>query len=75
MEVSFPNREQQVATSSGHHTPQTLVEDLKKLQSPKDLATMLFHIKPPFQSEVEKQCAKLSGVNLSILKLNDQFII
>jgi hypothetical protein len=32
---------------------------------------MLFHIKPAFQAQVEKQCAKLEGVNLSVLKLNE----
>ena len=75
MEVSFPNREQTVATLSGHHTPQTLIDDLTKLKSPQDLATLLYHIKPPFQSEVEKECAKLKGLNLHILKLQDQFIL
>jgi ribonuclease BN (tRNA processing enzyme) len=75
MEVSFPNSEQELATASGHHTPQTLIKDLKKLTSPQDLATMLYHIKPPFQTEVEKECAKLKGVNLTVLKLKDQFIL
>jgi ribonuclease BN (tRNA processing enzyme) len=75
MEVSFPNNEQQLATASGHHTPRTLVEDLKKFKAAKDLATMLYHIKPPFQTEVEKECAKLKGLNLQILKLKDQFIL
>ena len=75
MEVSFPNREQTVATASGHHTPRTLVEDLKKCKASSELATMLYHIKPPFQSEVEKECAKLKGVNLQILQLLDQFVL
>jgi 3',5'-cyclic-nucleotide phosphodiesterase len=75
MEVSFPNSEQELATASGHHTPQTLVKDLKKLTAPQDLATMLYHIKPPFQREVETECAKLKGLNLTVLKLRDQFIL
>ena len=75
MEVSFPNREQELANASGHHTPQTLIEDLKKFKAPQDLATMLYHIKPAFQAEVERECAKLKGVNLHILKLKDQFIL
>src|SRR6185312_13302737 len=33
MEVSFPNREQGLATVSGHHTPQTLAKDLAKYRS------------------------------------------
>lgn len=75
MEVSFPNREQTVASASGHHTPQTLLADLQKHKAPQDLATLLYHIKPPFQSEVEKECAKLKGLNLEVLKLLDQFVL
>jgi 3',5'-cyclic-nucleotide phosphodiesterase len=75
MEVSFPNHQQELANASGHHTPQTLIEDLKKFKSPQDLATMLYHIKPTFQAEVERECAKLKGVNLHILDLKDQFIL
>ena len=75
MEVSFPNEKQDLATASGHHTPQTLIKDLHKLSSPGELATMLYHIKPPFQAEVEKECAKLEGVNLTVLQLTDQFVL
>ena len=75
MEVSFPNEEQRVATISGHHSPQTLLPDLKKYKSPKDLPTLLYHIKPAFQSIVEKQCAKLKGVNLTVLSLGDQLLL
>ena len=50
MEVSFPNREQKLATVSGHHTPRTLIKDLKKYVKPQDLAdALLYHIKPVFQ--------------------------
>jgi len=75
MEVSFPNREQRLATVSGHHTPQTLHAELKKLRSPQDLPTLLYHIKPVFQAEVEKECAALEGVNLEVLKLGDHFVL
>lgn len=75
MEVSFPNEQQRLATVSGHHTPQTLIEDLRKYARPKDLPTLLYHIKPVFQSEVERQCAKLQGVDLTVLKLGDVFLL
>ena len=75
MEVSFPNAEQRLAKASGHHTPQTLALDLKKLKHPKELPTLLYHIKPVFQREVEKECAKLRGVNLTVLNLGDHFIL
>ncbi|MBI4702998.1 MAG: 3',5'-cyclic-nucleotide phosphodiesterase [Deltaproteobacteria bacterium] len=75
MEVSFPNREQKVAVASGHHTPRSMLADLQKYGRPKDLPTLLFHIKPPFQAAVEKECARLKGVSLQVLEIDDQFIL
>jgi 3',5'-cyclic-nucleotide phosphodiesterase len=75
MEVSFPNNQQRLATVSGHHTPQTLLPDLKKYKSPKDLPVLLYHIKPAFQAVVEKECAKLKGVELTVLTLGEQILL
>jgi cAMP phosphodiesterase len=75
MEVSFPNREQRLATVSGHHTPRTLARDLKKFGKPQDLPTLLYHIKPVFQGEVEQECARLKGVNLTVLGIGDHFVL
>jgi cAMP phosphodiesterase len=75
MEVSFPNREQKLATVSGHHTPRTLLKDLKKYAKPQDLPTLLYHIKPVFQAEVEQEVARLKGVNLTVTALNDQYVL
>jgi 3',5'-cyclic-nucleotide phosphodiesterase len=75
MEVSFPNKEQKVATISGHHTPRTLGAELKKYRAPKNLPTLLYHIKPSFQAEVERECAALKGVNISVCRLGDHFVL
>lgn len=75
MEVSFPNREQSLATVSGHHTPRTLEAELRKLRAPQDLPTLLYHIKPVFQSEVERECAALKGLNMHVLQLLDHFVL
>lgn len=75
MEVSFPNREQRLATASGHHTPRSLGNDLAKFRAPKDLPTLLYHIKPVFQAEVEKECAALPGVNLQVLQIGDHYVL
>jgi 3',5'-cyclic-nucleotide phosphodiesterase len=75
MEVSFPNREQRLATASGHHTPRTLEAELQKYRAPKDLPTMLYHIKPVFQAEVERECAALRGLNMHVLQLLDHFVL
>jgi cAMP phosphodiesterase len=75
MEVSFPNTEQRVATLSGHHTPQTLGPEMKKYKNAKELPTLLYHIKPVFEGQVERECAKLKGLNLSVLRLGEHFIL
>jgi 3',5'-cyclic-nucleotide phosphodiesterase len=75
MEVSFPTRQQNLATLSGHHTPRTLAIELKKYKKTKDLPFLLYHIKPVFQAEVEKECAKITGANITIPKLGDHFIV
>ena len=75
MEVSFPNREQRLATLSGHHTPRTLAIELRKADRHKELPFILYHIKPVFQAEVEKECAKLKGLNLTVPNLGDQFLL
>jgi cAMP phosphodiesterase len=73
MEVSFPNAEDRIAHASGHHTPKTLAADLAKLTAPKDVPTLLYHIKPSFQAKVERECARLRGLNLTVLSLGDRF--
>jgi cAMP phosphodiesterase len=75
MEVSFPNNQQELAIISGHHTPRTLGVEMKKYKKPKDLPTFLYHIKPSFQAEVEREVGRLKGVNLTILNLGDHFIL
>ncbi|MDP9002066.1 MAG: 3',5'-cyclic-nucleotide phosphodiesterase [Myxococcota bacterium] len=75
MEVSFPNDEARLARLSGHHTPETLARDLRKLPKAEDLPTLLYHIKPRFQAKVERECARLRGLNLTVCALGDHFIL
>jgi 3',5'-cyclic-nucleotide phosphodiesterase len=75
MEVSFPERQRHVALASGHHTPGTLAADLRKLRTPRELPTLLYHIKPFFQAEVERECAAIEGHDLTILALEDHFVL
>jgi 3',5'-cyclic-nucleotide phosphodiesterase len=79
MEVSFPSSEARLARVSGHHTPETLARDLRKLAPGtdrcKELPTLLYHIKPSFQAAVERECARLPGLNLTVCALGDHFIL
>jgi 3',5'-cyclic-nucleotide phosphodiesterase len=75
MEVSFPNERQALATLSGHHTPRTLAMDLRKLRRAKDLPFILYHIKPVFEREVLRECARIKQFSLTIPDLGDRFVL
>jgi 3',5'-cyclic-nucleotide phosphodiesterase len=75
MEVSFPNHLQKLAKVSGHHTPQSLARDMRKLERSKELPVLLYHIKPSFQTMVERECARLPKLNLTVCALGDHFIL
>lgn len=75
MEVSFPNREGHLARVSGHHTPSSMANDLAKYRAPSQLLTLLHHIKPVFQDEVERECAALTGLNLRVLRIGDRLVL
>jgi len=73
VEVSFPDRMAGLAKVSGHYTPASLAEDLKKLPNVDRVPTLLYHIKPFFQREVETECARLHGFSLEVPGLDDSF--
>ena len=74
MEVSFPNDQAKLAVDSGHHTTESLAIELQKFNAPEDLPVFLFHIKPVFQSVVERELARIRSRNLQILELGDEFV-
>jgi cAMP phosphodiesterase len=73
-EVSFPDEYAWLAKVSGHHTPVSLAADLRKLAR-KDIPVLLYHIKPSFQSQVERDLAALRNDDLEVLSLGDEFIL
>jgi 3',5'-cyclic-nucleotide phosphodiesterase len=78
MEVSFPNEMQWLADESGHHTPRTLDRELNKIgtpHDPRDLPVLLYHIKPHFQRQVEREIAKIKGRQLDVMSLGDELIV
>ncbi len=74
MEVSFPNDEQSLASTSRHHTPASLSAELDKLTHPRELPILLYHVKPVFESSVLKELAGLKDRNLVVLQLEDELI-
>jgi ribonuclease BN (tRNA processing enzyme) len=76
MEVAFPNEQRKLAHDSGHHTPESLAQELLKLgPEHRDLPTLLFHIKPVFQRVVERELAKIQARNNTILHIGDEYVL
>jgi cAMP phosphodiesterase len=76
MEVAFPNAQRRLANDSGHHTPETLALELRKLgPAHRDLPVLLFHIKPVFQRIVEAELAKIPARNNTILQIGDEYVL
>ena len=55
--------------------PLDRAESRRKLGLREDLPTLLYHIKPVFQAEVEQECAKLKRVNLAVMGLDEEFVL
>jgi 3',5'-cyclic-nucleotide phosphodiesterase len=76
MEVSFPDHLHRLAKVSGHHTPETLGVELGKLgHARKDLPILLYHIKPVFERQVEKELLRIRGRELRICRLGERFLL
>lgn len=68
-EVSFPNKLQNVADLSDHHTPATMKEELKKM--PKEVPVYLGHLKPNYQEELIQEITALKEDRLHIMYADD----
>jgi len=66
VETSFPNRMQRIADVSGHLTPQTLRDELPKLQ--RDVPVIVYHIKPRFHDEVVAEIRALGRNDIHIVE-------
>ncbi len=58
LECSFPNKLQSLADISGHFTPQTLEEELKKFDR-RGCEVLLYHLKPAFVDQLKAEVAHL----------------
>lgn len=68
-EVSFPNRMDNVAKLSFHHTPHTIQEEIVKM--PKEVPIFLGHLKPNFQAELSQEIDALGNERVSLLSSDD----
>jgi cAMP phosphodiesterase len=71
LETSFPNGMQGLADISGHLTPNTLKNELTKLNR-NGAQVMLYHLKPAFVPQVKKELRQ-AEVDAQVLELDDIF--
>lgn len=73
VDTSFPSRMGKLAKITGHHTPATLNEDLKKLGR-NDIPIYISHIKPQFREEIINEFEAINNPSITILKGGEEFI-
>jgi ribonuclease BN (tRNA processing enzyme) len=74
IEISFPNVLQGLADVSGHFTPKSLSEELKKLAD-SSVPIYLYHLKPKFLEPVLAEIKALGRNNLHILTQGQTIVI
>ncbi len=72
IEVSFPNRMEEIALRTGHLTPRLLKKELLKMK-PQPEKILVIHIKPQYFETIQSELRKLNIKNLRLLK-DDQTI-
>jgi ribonuclease BN (tRNA processing enzyme) len=68
-EVSFPNKLQQIAIDSQHHTPATLNREINKM--PADVPIFLGHLKPNYQPLLFQEIDEIGNDRISLLGSDD----
>ena len=69
VDLAFPNVMQNVADLSGHHTPDSLAKDLKKLRV--DCDVYAFHFKVGMMDEIRQEMANVTHRNIPVRALRD----
>jgi cAMP phosphodiesterase len=71
IECSFPNEQQELASLSGHLTPQTMAQELTKLQE-RDCPVFIFHMKPQYLKTIEAEIKALGDERITILAQGEE---
>lgn len=67
IETSFPDELADLAQTSRHLTPATFAEEFRKIGRP-ELPVYVYHMKPRFRREIQRQLADLKIPNLRVLE-------
>src|SRR6185295_6270308 len=67
IETSFPDELADLARMSKHLTPATFAEEFRKIGKP-NLPVFVYHMKPRFRREIQRQLTALKIPNLRVLE-------
>jgi len=67
IEVSFPNRMEEIAVTTGHLTPRLLEKELSKIEAMPE-RIFITHLKPQFYRTIKTEIRKLRVGNITLLK-------
>ena len=67
IETSFPDELAELARTSKHLTPASFAEEFRKIGRP-DLPVYVYHMKPRFRRDIQRQLADLKIPNLRVLE-------
>ncbi len=67
IEVSFPNRMEEIAMKSGHLTPELLKKELPKIKHRPE-RIYITHLKPQYYKTIKRELQRLKINNLSLLR-------
>lgn len=71
IECSFSNEQQELASLSGHLTPQTMIKELEKLKE-RNYPVFVFHMKPQYLKTIEAEIKALGDKRISILAQGEE---
>ncbi len=73
VELSFPNHMQALADVAGHFTPQTLKDELDKIEGRDKIPLFVYHLKPSFYDQTKDELMALKLKNMHLVDLSDEF--
>lgn len=73
-EISFPTDQEVVANLSGHFTPKTFRDELRKIDAPEKIPLFIYHLKPRYNQTLINEIKDLNIDNLRIVEQEDEFI-
>ena len=71
IECSFSNEQQELASLSGHLTPQSMIQELEKLRE-RNYPVFVFHMKPQYLKTIEAEIKALGDKRISILAQGEE---